>query len=70
MESTSVVIVGPRDRRRTMEGEVLVNTTSHADNWERGLSPFFLGPCQLYNGCKAARMENGWQFAIDSALNS
>ncbi|MBK6616684.1 hypothetical protein [Ottowia sp.] len=60
----SVTIVGPRDRRKTLPGEQLVNTTSHAaDDWQRGLSPFALGPCQLYDGMVGALVENCWQFA-------
>lgn len=59
-----IVVVGPKDRRKTLAGEQLVNTTSHASNdWQRGLSPFFLGPCPLYDGRAAMRMENAWQFS-------
>lgn len=42
---------------------IVVNTTSKADNWERDLSPFHLGPCDLYEGRKALLMENAWQFS-------
>lgn len=42
---------------------IVVNTTSKADNWERDLSPFHLGPCALYEGRKALLMENAWQFS-------
>jgi hypothetical protein len=41
----------------------VVNTTSKADTWERDLSPFHLGPCRLYGGYQAIRMENAWQFS-------
>ncbi len=27
------------------------------------LSPFFLGPCELYDGYVAKNMENGWQYS-------
>ena len=40
-----------------------IDTTSRADTWTRGLSPFVLGPCPLYQGHTARIMENGWQFA-------
>jgi len=43
-----------------------INTTSRSRIWSRGLSPFLLGPCPLYNGapCKFSKnMENAWQFA-------
>jgi hypothetical protein len=40
-----------------------INTTSRSDSWTRGLSPFFLGPCPLYDGHVARNVENAWQFA-------
>jgi hypothetical protein len=43
---------------------VIVDTTSKADNdWQRDLSPFHLGPCELYNEFEARNMENAWQYA-------
>lgn len=41
---------------------VAVNTTSRSTNWSRGLSPFFVGPCKLYNDYEAKNVENAWQF--------
>lgn len=41
---------------------IIVNTTSRSNEW-RGLSPFFLGPVNLYGGNMARNVENGWQFA-------
>jgi len=57
-------VIGPKDR--PSKGEFLVDTTSRAkkggtDTWR--LSPFYLGPCKLYWGLKAVRMENAWQFS-------
>jgi len=50
-------------RDRANPGEVVVNTTSRSSiTWETGLSPFFLGPCELYGGRIAKNMENAWQF--------
>lgn len=40
-----------------------INTTSRAKGWSRGLSPFLLGPCPLYDGYVSRNMENGWQFS-------
>ena len=40
---------------------MVVDTTSHSNNWSRGLSPFFLGPIPLYDGTTARNMENAWQ---------
>ena len=43
-----------------------VDTTSRSRTWSRGLSPFFIGPCDLYEGAGCAQsknMENAWQFS-------
>jgi len=46
------------------EGAVVVNTCSNSDTaWQRDLSPFILGPCDLYDGRAALTMENAWQYA-------
>lgn len=46
---------------------MFVNTTSRATvPWQRALSPFYLGPCKLYDGAvvpEARNVENAWQFA-------
>jgi len=41
----------------------LINTTSRSDNWSRGLSPFLIGPLDLYDGYVAKNMENAWQYS-------
>jgi hypothetical protein len=47
-----------------MPGAKIVNTTSRASSrWERSLSPFFLGPCDLYDDFHAVLVENAWQFS-------
>lgn len=62
-------IVGPRDRHYDRNTCRVINTTSRAsgaDSWSRGLSPFYLGPCKLYEGAglkESANMENAWQYA-------
>lgn len=45
------------------QNAVVVNTTSRSDNYGRGLSPFLIGPCKLYNGFSSKNMENAWQFS-------
>lgn len=51
-----------RDMLRT--GEVEINTTSRSSViWETTLSPFFLGPCVLYDGYVAENVENAWQYS-------
>lgn len=44
-------------------GAVVIDTTSRATGWSRGLSPFFLGPAPLYDGHVARKVENGWQYS-------
>ena len=45
-------------------GGIVVNTTSKAaDDWQRDLSPFHLGPCDLYDGHESQNMENAWQYS-------
>jgi len=41
----------------------VVNTTSHSTDLGRGLSPFMLGPVELYGGRTAEVFENAWQYA-------
>ena len=57
------VIPVVRLNRQNDENGIYVNTTSTGDDAERTLSPFRLGPCQLYGSYKARRMENAWQFS-------
>jgi hypothetical protein len=45
------------------EGALVINTTSRSDNWSKGLSPFFLGPCEAYDGHSAKNVENLWQYS-------
>lgn len=40
-----------------------INTTSRSNDWGKQLSPFFLGPINLYNGHKSINLENAWQFS-------
>lgn len=43
--------------------DVSVNTTSRSENWSSGLSPFFLGPVDLYGNYFSKNVENGWQYS-------
>ncbi len=54
-------IIGPKDKRNS--SMVVVNTTSCSKNWSRGLSPFFLGPVNLYDNYISQNVENGWQYS-------
>ncbi len=58
-------IIGPSDLQAVQRaGTQVVWTVSHAkDDWQRELSPFFLGPVALYDGLESVCMENAWQYA-------
>lgn len=56
-----IYVIGPG--YRTPEGATVINTTSRSDNWSRSLSPFFLGPIDLYDGYVSKNMENCWQYS-------
>lgn len=43
--------------------DLVVNTTSSSTNWSRALSPFLLGPVDLYDGYVSQTIENAWQYA-------
>lgn len=45
------------------DNSIIINTTSRSSNWSRGLSPFFLGPVDIYDGHIARNMENAWQYS-------
>jgi hypothetical protein len=60
-----ITIVGP-GFQLDPDDPTHVDTTSRSQNWSRGLSPFLIGPCDLYPGAACAQsknMENAWQFA-------
>lgn len=40
-----------------------INTTSRSKTWSIGLSPFYLGPIELYDGSIGQNFENIWQFS-------
>jgi len=45
------------------ENSIAINTTSRSDNWSKGLSPFYLGPVDLYDGYISYNVENAWQYS-------
>jgi hypothetical protein len=57
----TVFVYGFRDK--TPPDVELINTTSRSDSWTTGLSPFFLGPCELYGDYVCTNVENGWQYS-------
>jgi len=56
---SKVRVIGPKDPK---PDGLIINTTSRSKNWSRNLSPFFLGPCKLYDGFESLNCENAWQF--------
>jgi hypothetical protein len=57
----TVYVYGPKDK--IPEEHEVINTTSRSATWSKQLSPFFLGPCDLYDGMKAKNVENAWQYS-------
>jgi hypothetical protein len=45
------------------EDSIVINVTSYSDSFGRMLSPFNVGPVNLYDGYWAHNLENGYQFA-------
>lgn len=58
-----IKIIGPKDKDKIPDNATLIYVVSRASGWSRGLSPFFLGPCELYNGMIAKNVENAWQYS-------
>lgn len=44
------------------ENSIVIDVTSYSDSFGRMLSPFNVGPIDLYDGHKAYNIENGYQF--------
>lgn len=61
----AVRVIGPRELEAARAaGENIVWTVSaSSEDWQRELSPFYLGPVPLYGGRTARCMENAWQYA-------
>ena len=57
-----IYVIGHKDVCYLNESKV-VNTTSHSNDFGRQLSPFILGPVDLYDGYVYQNVENGWQFS-------
>jgi hypothetical protein len=56
-----IFVCGPTTK--TPSNAVIINTTSHSKDFGVGLSPFHLGPVELYDGYVAKNVENAWQYA-------
>lgn len=58
-----IYVTGPRDKKKDWSHCLQINVTSHSTDIGKDLSPFFLGPCPLYDGWVSKNVENGWQYA-------
>lgn len=56
-----IYVISHRAKQPT-DGTV-IDTTSHSENWSRGLSPFYLGPIELYGGFESLIFENAYQYS-------
>ena len=64
------VITFQDQRKMGLDKKDVVVTVSKSTSWSVGLSPFKLGPCELYSGFTSFNMENAWQYNIvKSTLN-
>jgi hypothetical protein len=54
-----IQILGPKEP----QNPDAIITVSRSKTWSRGLSPFFLGPLECYDGLVAQNMENLWQYS-------
>ncbi len=59
-----VTVLGMRNRLPWGLSGPIINTCSNSDeSWQRDLSPFIIGPCELYSGMRALVFENAWQYS-------
>ena len=59
-----MITVAPIYEKQNDPDAVYINTTSRSTvEWTTQLSPFYLGPCELYEGFVAKKMENAWQYS-------
>lgn len=57
-------IIGPKDRIRTEQKNVVFNVTSQSREWTKCFSPFLLGPVTIApGGLQSINVENAWQFS-------
>lgn len=56
-------VIGYGELDKVPDDAIIINTTSRSKTWSKGLSPFFLGPCEMYNGLIAKNVECGYQFS-------
>lgn len=57
-----IFCVGPKDKKITYKDKRVYNVTSCSTDFCKELSPFLLGPVDLYDGYVSKKMENAWQY--------
>lgn len=59
-----VTVLGMRQRLpRGVEGRIINTCSNSDDSWQRDLSPFIIGPCNLYSPYISQTVENAWQYS-------
>lgn len=56
-----IYVFGPKDK--PPKDLLVINTTSTSNDFGCALSPFLLGPVDLYDGLVSQTVENGWQYS-------
>ncbi len=56
-----IYCVGPRDKKSIYKDKLCFNVTSRSTDFCKALSPFYLGPVDLYDGWISNTMEAAWQ---------
>ena len=60
----TIYVTGPRTKKGELPPDIEVfNVTSRDKGVWQQLSPFLLGPCQLYWGLTSKNVENAWQYS-------
>jgi hypothetical protein len=60
--SCKVKVLPIFERRPKCDGPIISTVSIAGHDWCQ-LSPFLIGPCDLYNGMTAKVMENAWQYS-------
>lgn len=58
-----IKFVGPKEIKNISEDQYVINVTSTSNTWSKYLSPFYVGPVNLYNGMVSKNFENAYQYS-------
>ena len=59
----NVILCNYHTVKKIPKEATVINVTSRSQEWSKGLSPFILGPVDLYDDYVAKNVENAWQFS-------